>query len=135
MERRARARLLRRQRPVTARLDEASTDGVERAVTVEAQKRFAAGGLRRRVRRTVCDPPRELPDARHGYTCLAVTATGPGVMLGQPVVASAALDDRSVTFCFRSHTPGEMSSLTDVRVALESPCRDVLHAPVTDGTP
>lgn len=26
-------------------------------------------------------------------------------------------------------------SLTDVRVALKSPCRDVLHAPVTTSSP
>lgn len=135
MEHRARARLQRRQRLVTTRLDEASTDGVERAVTMEAQKRFAAGELRRRVSRTACDTPRELPDGRLGYTCLAVTATGPGVMLGQPVVANAALKDRTVTFCFRSHSPGEMSSFTNVRVALKSPCRDVLHAQVTKREP
>jgi hypothetical protein len=135
MERRARVRLKRQQRRVTARLDEVSGAGVERAVTAEAQKRFAAGELPRAVTRTVCDPPRELPDDRRGYTCLAVTASGAGVMLGQPVVANADLEGGTVTFCFRSHSPGEMSALTDVRVALESPCRDVLHAPVAPREP
>jgi hypothetical protein len=135
MERRARARLQHQQRRVIAPLDEPSSDAVERAVTAEAQRRFATGELRRRVSRTECDPPRELPGDRVGYTCLAVTASGAGIMLGQPVVANASLERRTVTFCFRSHSPGEMSSLTDVRVALKSPCRDVLHAPVRTSGP
>ena len=123
-ERRRRVALRREQRAVTVALSgDEPVEQTELAITREARARHARGELDDRVRRTVCDPPRDLGAGRRGTNCIASTASGSGVVVGVPFAALIESAPPRVTFCKRNITPGEGSRLPEVRVPLPAPCR------------
>jgi len=126
-ERRRREELRRFQRPVTLPLsDERPGVAVEQALTAEARRRHRAGELKARAHRSECEEPRDLANGMLGFECVAVTADGPGVVVGEPAVAAVDEQERTAVVCFRQMRAGEGASLRGVRVALEEPCRSVL---------
>jgi hypothetical protein len=101
---------------------------VERAITVNANARQAAGTLTSRTRSTSCEPLAELSETRSAFDCTAlireIIGQGDPGRLGYPFRAIVDFRSASWTFCKINPIPSEQS-LPDPRtvVPLPAACR------------
>ena len=137
-----RAQIARDQRPRHARLAAHSRAGIERglerAITADAQQRFAHRALDARVKHTSCipwvrpavaHPPEPPPGAASGkYECLGVTASVPATPgthagdFGFPFWARVDFRHRTAVWCKVNPRPGERGIDIDVYVPLTRGC-------------
>src|SRR3954451_3920211 len=137
-----RAKIAREQLTRHARLAAHSRTGIEhaleRAITADAQQRFARHALDARVKHATCTPfsrpglahpPEPPPGAASGkYECLGVTASVPRTPatkagdFGFPFWARVDFRHRSAVWCKVNPRPGELGIGGDVFVPLVRAC-------------